>query len=131
MIPFTQQFKIVFLEILSVEDCIDLTLCEESGNFHLILCQSACLVTANSVNSSHGFAGVESSDQILFIFHFSDSVSEGDRDCEGESFWDSDDNNRDTDNEVIHNFLEIFNGEEWLASLNGPDHQVYDHCCES
>lgn len=129
-VPFCEEFEVVLLEVLLFELSVDFAECEESGDFHLILGESAGFIGANGVCASHGFAGFERADEVLLVFHFADGVRECNRNGEGETFRDGDDDDRDTDDEEANDFLEILKGEEFFASGLASEDQVDDHCAE-
>lgn len=79
----------------------------ELGDLHLVKSQGTCLVGANVGGTSHDLTGGELFHVILILEHFALGVGERNHDGEGQTFGDSDDDNGDTDNDVINPELEV------------------------
>jgi len=79
----------------------------EGGHSHLVLSESSSLIRANVVGSTHDLTGSESLDEVLLNEHLSHRVGEGDDNSEWESFRDSDNDDSDTNNNVLKPPMEV------------------------
>jgi hypothetical protein len=59
---------------------VDVSFYENFGDGHEVLGQGTGFIGANVISTTHGFAGLKISDQVVLLFHFSDRVGEGNGD---------------------------------------------------
>ena len=79
----------------------------ELNEGHFILSQCACFIRTNVVCSSHGLAGGHFPDQIVVIEHFLGGVSQGQGHSQRQAFWNSNDDDCDSQNEISQNFSDV------------------------
>ena len=91
---------------------MDILFGEHFGDGHEIFSEGTSFIRANIVSATHGLAGLEVSDQVILIFHFSNGVGEGDGDGEGKTFGDGNDDDGDGDDEVLDDFVDGFDRDE-------------------
>ena len=84
-----------------------------AGDLHLVKSKGTSLVRADVVSTTHDLAGSELLDHVVVLEHLTLRVGEGDHDGKRETFWDSDDNNGDTNDDVVNPELEVLG--EWTV----------------
>lgn|ERR1719162_1864938 len=74
---------------------------EEVGHGHLVHGQGSGLVRADVVSSTHDLTGGKTLDVVLVFQHSLDGDGERDHNSEWESFWNGNDNNGNSNDEVV------------------------------
>ncbi len=74
---------------------------------HLILRQRPSLIRANTIRSSHRLTCLQLPHQILILKHFLHRERKRQGYSKGKAFWNSHDNDCDTDDEVVKDVLEV------------------------
>jgi len=74
---------------------------------HLILGKGTSLIGTDVVGSTHNFTGRKSLNEVLILKHLLDRVSERDHDSKWKTFWYSDDNNCNSDDNMVEPFLNV------------------------
>jgi hypothetical protein len=59
---------------------VDVGLDEDFGDGHEVLGKGTSFIGADVISTTHGFAGLKISDQVVLFFHFSDRVGKGNGD---------------------------------------------------
>lgn len=93
---------------------MNVSLSENLCNGHEVLCQSTSLIGADVISTSHGFAGLKISDQVVFFFHLSDWIRQGNGHWQWETFGDSNDDDTDSDDEEFNKFVNCCHWDEWV-----------------
>lgn len=63
----------------------DLGLDEDASDGHQVLGESAGLISANIIGSTHSLAGLEVSHQVVLVLHLAHRVGQGDRYGQGQT----------------------------------------------
>lgn len=87
---------------------------EDLGDGHEVLCQGTGFIGADVVSATHSFTGLEISDQVVFFFHLSDGIGQGNSDGEWKSFRDSDNDDTDGNDKEFDDLVNCFDRDEAL-----------------
>jgi hypothetical protein len=109
---------------LDVSDCI--LLGENALNSHNVLGKGTCFIGTYVISTTHGFTSLQISDQVVLVFHFSDTVCQSDGDGQWETFWNSDDNDADCDNEGFDELMDSVQCEQCTHHITGSESSVQD-----
>lgn len=91
---------LLVLVLLDIE--LDVFSEPDVSNLHLIEGQSSRLIGANVSSTAHNLASSKLLDVILILEHFALRVGERDHDSERETLWDGDNNNSNTDDDIVN-----------------------------
>ena len=101
-----------FLDVLD-----GLFLDEDALDSHDVFGKSTGFVWADVISTTHGFTGLQVSDQVVLVFHFSDTVGQSNGDGKWESFRDCDDNDTYSDDESLNEFVEGIQSEQRAGKI--------------
>jgi len=87
-----------------------------AGDLHLIFSQGSRLVRADVVGTAHDLARLQLLHFVVILSHPANRVSQGDHDCERQTFWHGDHDDGDSDDEVTDPDLEV--GQEQVGRVS-------------
>ena len=96
----------------------------EFSDCHLIFSQSSCLVTANIISPSHGLASCQKPNQVILIFHFSNTVGKRDSHSQRQTFRHSHDNQTYRNDDVLYYFFQKLERHDGVAESETIHDQV-------
>lgn len=110
-VSFREDFKSVngqhFLVLILFNVELDVLACPDTSNLHHVKSQSSCLIRADISSAAHDFAGCKLFNIVLILQHLSLRVSKRDHNGKRETFRDGDNDNGDTNDDIVDPELEI------------------------
>lgn len=110
----------LFLVLIEVE--LDVFAGPDPGDLHLVKSEGSGLVSADVSGAAHDFTSSELFDVVIIFKHFTLGVGERDHHSQGEALGDGDDDDGDTNDDVVNPDLEV--ACEWAVFAGLTTEQV-------
>lgn len=115
--PIRESFSYSFVDVC-LRRIIDCVLEEEEAcHSHFVHCKGTSLIRANVIGTTHSFAGLEETNQVILIFHLPNRVSQGNCHSKGQSLRDSNHNYTHSNNEGIDEMMQSIKIDETCVDI--------------
>jgi hypothetical protein len=97
---------------------VDTLLDEYFGDSHQIFSESTGFIGADIISATHSLASLQISDQVVLLFHLSNAISQCDGNGKRKSFRHGNDNDTDSNNEILDDLMNGFSRDEAINKVD-------------